>query len=277
MPWQHRCAALSKLVETTELKPKAVKTVVTSYLQLAAATSLPPHDCEVSNTLKPKAVKTVVTSAKFKLGGSQAWPPLRRFTGRFGGLHRQGQEEVQVEVICLGGDLQCTLLEDGEFIGPRTTPSRHSNGSVRQLLVSEFCVKWKLRAVNTWPAGTHYNNRWKARTQIDYILVTDSAGGSGGVVVHWPLLRLNEDHRPVAAKGFKSQIETEKQPLQYSMKGWKPCTDEADEEYKQGVLHSVGVAESVDMTGVHEAIGEVASPDRLHDNIFGDAQGKDGN
>jgi len=169
------------------------------------------------------------------------------------------KRKFKVEVICLSGDLQCTLLEDGEFIGPRTTPSRHSNGSVRQLLVSEFCVKWKLRAVNTWPAGTHYNNRWKARTQIDYILVTDSAGGSGGVVVHWPLLRLNEDHRPVAAKGFKSQIETEKQPLQYSMKGWKPCTDEADEEYKQGVLHSVGVAESVDMTGVHEAIGEVAS------------------
>ena len=151
------------------------------------------------------------------------------------------KRKFRVEVICLGGDLQCTLLEDGEFIGPRTTPSRHSNGSVRQLLVSEFCVKWKLRAVNTWPAGadfpdsiwTHYNNRWKARTQIDYILVTDSAGGSGGVVVHWPLLRLNEDHRPVAAKGFKSQIETEKQPLQYSMKGWRPCTDEADEEYKQ--------------------------------------------
>ena len=57
-------AAFSKVAETTELKPKAVKTVVTTYLQLAAAELKKNGKFKLGGSLNMKLKKKPATKAR---------------------------------------------------------------------------------------------------------------------------------------------------------------------------------------------------------------------
>ena len=60
--------AFSKVAETTELKPKAVKTVVTTYLQLAAAELKKNDKFKLGGSLNMKLKKKPATKARKGVG-----------------------------------------------------------------------------------------------------------------------------------------------------------------------------------------------------------------
>jgi len=147
-------------------------------------------------------------------------------------------KRFKVERLLLGGDLNVQIPAASDVSGGVSTFCPRRVVSDRQVMVTEFLQKHKLKVLNTYPAGchggspgdvwTHFNNRHGTTTQIDFICVSDEVSGEAGVVRDWEMSRVNDDHRPVLGDGLRPAAMTNAWTNEVEWKGVQAVGEKSD-------------------------------------------------
>jgi hypothetical protein len=151
--------------------------------------------------------------------------------------------------LLVGCDAQVELPPNTEATGPQAVGDQGAVGVAheRQCLILELLREFGLRAASTWTESMPFHTRkpWQANrrcTQLDYIFVSKLLITNSGVCNDRQYG--TSDHYPVWCDVLDSKMSFKTQGLRSSLSGWKPLTDHDADDFRSGIVESMGISGS---------------------------------